>query len=73
MYIHKQDKPLRIMSQLPMDENMYLRMRMLRWKATDQYDLPDVSISDYDWESKDGITSSTYYDECDQLLLTGKG
>ncbi len=61
LYTRKQGKPLRIMSLPPTDTNLYHHVRrahlqMLLWKAADQQGPPDVSISDYGWEVKDGRT-----------------
>ena len=60
LYTQKRGKPLRIMSLPPTDKNLYLHVRrahlqMLIWKAADKQGPPNVSITEYGWEVKDGM------------------
>ena len=52
------------MSLPPTDQNLAHHMRRahlqaMLWKAADQLGPPDISITDYEWEIKDGIPNPT--------------
>ena len=62
MYSRKTGKPMRVMALPPTETNLYLHVRRahlqtMLWKAADQQGPPNVDITKFGWEVKEGIPS----------------
>lgn len=65
MYSRKKGKPMRIMALPPTESNLLFHVRrahlqMILWKAADQQSPPQLDITQFGWEMKDGILSPSF-------------